>query len=488
MVPALSQEEVGSASRMSERTFVAAATNLLTCGFLVVPTDRQARDGAPVNGLFAVAQAIARVVAMKQPERAVAVVEAGPPPADWPELLKAQQPHLPELLRTLGLHVVEAKDELQVAASYAQAALEAGDDVIIAAVDKRFAQLVEGRRWWFDANKNVRYTEEIVGKRFNVPPAQVADWLALVGDQDQLSGVKGIGAKGATELLEKYGSLTAAIAALDTMEGRAAKALKASADVLAAKRAQAHLELKRPLPAPLRELGWNPAPPAERNALFERLGFLELLVARDDARAARVCASEAELSKALARFGAAPVALHLLLEDPAPVGLGLSTGEGEPLYVPVGGAAWPAVVKWLEDSKAPKSGHDLVETMVALRRLGVTLAGVVGDSACESHLTEPSNWAPHELASVARQVLGKALPEDDAVLGTGKSRKAWRELPEERVAEVAGQRAETSAAISKKLRPGVEQRLLQEYLALSDTLVRMELTGLDGRSIGARAR
>ena len=110
--------------------------------------------------------------------------------------------------------------------------------------------------------------------------------------------------------------------------------------------------------------------------------------------------------------------------------------------------------------------------------MGLTLAGVVGDSACSSHLTQPSNWAPHDLTLVAKHVLGRPMPDDDEVLGTGRARKKWSGLSLDRAAEIAGQRADASAAISAKLTPGVEPALLTEYLELEDTLVRMELTGL----------
>ncbi len=50
---------------------------------------------------------------------------------DWPPILEAQLPRLPELLRTLGLHVIEAPDEVHLVASYAAAALAQGDDVIV---------------------------------------------------------------------------------------------------------------------------------------------------------------------------------------------------------------------------------------------------------------------------------------------------------------------------------------------------------------------
>ena len=45
-----------------DRTLVVSATSLLAGGFQVVPTDRQARNGDPVNALFAVARAVQRVL------------------------------------------------------------------------------------------------------------------------------------------------------------------------------------------------------------------------------------------------------------------------------------------------------------------------------------------------------------------------------------------------------------------------------------------
>lgn len=470
---------------MAERTLIASATNLLARGFQVVPTDRKSTSGQPVNGLFAVARALHRVIAMKRPARAVAVIDAKAATRGWPEILFKQVVLLPELCRALGLTVVESDDELNLCASYAKAAVDAGDDVIIAAVDKRYAQLVTDRVWWFDANKDVRYTIEIVQKRFNVPPAQVGQWLALVGDEDLVPGIKGIGAKGATEFLTEHSTVEAALSKLDTLEGRIPKALKAARDELPKALAFARLGGGLPLPVPLEKLGWTPPNPAKLNALYESLAFAELLVADEAAEKRRVesCEDEASVVAALKKLGGKTPAIHALLEDPDPVamalvGVALSCGDGEAFYVPAGGRGWPALVKWLEDPQASKQGHDLLRTVVALRRMGVTLNGVVSDSACLSHLTQPSNWAPHELTVVAKPVLGRALPDDDEVLGVGAKRKKWSQLSIDRAAEIAGQRADASAAIAAKLSPGVERRLLEEYLALGEVLVRMELHGL----------
>lgn len=490
---------------MTERTLIASATNLLWRGFQLVPTDRKSRAGEPVNGLFAVARALTRVLSFKVPARAVAVIDTGADKKPWPELVKKQLAPLPELLRAFGLQVVETADELDVVASYAKAALDAGDDVIIAGVDKRYAQLVGEKVWWFDANKDVRYTTEIVEKRFNVPPTQVAQWLSLVGDDDELPGIAGIGAKGASGLLQKYGTVEQAMQKLDELGGRMGKALEAAKAELPRILAQGKLDTSRPLPRPLATLSYVPPEVNALNALFDKLGFAELLVTAGAARAVELCEQEAEVDAALRKLGTGPIALHALIEDlpdgddtpdaeskradtESPtrspraesrgglIGIGLSAGTGIAFYVRRSSAGWPRLVKWLEDPSAPKQGHSLVGPMVALRHLGIRLAGVVADSECQSHLTEPSNWAPHELPLVARHVLGRALPDDDEVRGVGRARKSWGELTPERAAEVAGQRADASAAISAKLT--VDRALLDEYLELEDTLVRMELTGI----------
>ncbi len=474
---------------MAQRTLVASGTNLLARGFLVVATDRKARDGSPVNALFAVARAIHRAIALRAPARAIAVVESKPHDPSWPALLAAQLGPLPELLRTLGLHVVEASDEAHVVASYASAAQRAGDDVIVVGVDKRFAQLVDDRVWWYDANKDVRYTPEIVQKRFTVAPPAVADWLALVGDDsgnDVLTGVKGIGAKGATTLIEEHGSVAVAMERLETIEGRLGKALRASKDDVLRELARAHLDGSRPLPVPLDapELAYAPPEPKRLNALNERLGFSELLVPEEGATRADVCEAKDDFAAALAKLGAGgPLAIHALMEDPAPVraplaGIALANGEGDTFYVPAGSAAWSELARWLEDEHAPKIGHNLVAASVELRRAGVALAGVVGDSAVASHLTESSRWAPHDLPIVAKHVLGRALAEEDAVRGVGKQRKPWSKLSAGRAAEHAGQYADASAAIWKILAPALEPKLVADYLAMGDVCVRMELTGI----------
>lgn len=462
----------------------------------MVAADRKSRDGAPANALFAVARSLHRAIAQKAPWRAIAIVEKVRAEAKWPPLLADQLEGLPAILRAAGCAVVEAEDEARTVARYAIEARDAGDDVLVVGVDKRYAQLVGERVWWYDANKDVRYTVEIVQKRFGVGPEGVADWLALVGDEsgnEVLPGVKGIGAKGATTLILEQGPIAKVMESLDTLEGRLGKALRASVDDVVRELPRAHLlDHAAPLPLPIvladPSLAFAPPPVKERNALYDRLGFSELLVPDEASGALRVEACEAatDVAAALAKLGAPDrktIAIALLTDDPAPVreaiaGVGLANGEGLAFYVPKASAAWSVLAVWLADPEAPKSGHNLVAAAAELARAGIALAGIVFDTACASHLTEPSNWAPHDLEVVAKHVLARALVDEDGVRGVGKQRKAWSEISVGRAAEFAGTRADASAAIQAKLAPTVDPALMTDYLVMGELCVRMELTGI----------
>lgn len=471
---------------MADRTLVASATNLLSRGYLIVPTDRRSRAGDPVNALFAVARGILRAIDFKIPARAVAVIDRGAPGPDWPPLLAAQLPALPDLVRALGVRAVEADDEVRTVAAYARAALDAGDDVVVVGVDKRYAQLVSDRLWWYDANKDARYTPEMVHKRFGVPPAQIAQWLGLVGDDDALPGVAGIGAKGATALLADHGSVEQALAAIDGIRGRTGNALRAAGpETIRTELARARLDGDPPLPVPLRDARYRPPATEALNEVFERLGFVEFLAAADQTKVeVAVCETADQVVAELARLGDRPVAIQPAIEDGgALAGLALSSGDGAAVYLPFAGVGrcldGPQVAAgWLADPARPKLAHAREGLVVALAGHDLSIAGMIGDTAAASHLTQPSNWAPHELPLVAKHALGHPLPDQDSVRGVGKERQSWAALPTQDAAELLGLHAEATVAIWNALSPAIEPALLAEYLELSDTLVRMERHGI----------
>jgi DNA polymerase-1 len=80
-----------------------------------------------------------------------------------------------------------------------------------------------------------------VRARYGVDPAQVPDFIALRGDpSDKLPGAPGVGASGAATLLQRYGTLKAALVA-----GR----FHAQAESLRLFRSIATMNRKAPLPS-----------------------------------------------------------------------------------------------------------------------------------------------------------------------------------------------------------------------------------------------
>jgi DNA polymerase-1 len=113
--------------------------------------------------------------------------------------------------------------------------------VLIVSSDKDFAQIVGDRIQILlpppSANPRLgwrRLDAAAVRERFGVPPGQIADYLALVGDtSDNIPGLDGVGPKTAARWLERFGSLDAVLAHAQEVEPeRFRPALAAAADRL----------------------------------------------------------------------------------------------------------------------------------------------------------------------------------------------------------------------------------------------------------------
>ncbi|HEU5303522.1 MAG TPA: DNA polymerase I, partial [Gemmatimonadales bacterium] len=146
-----------------------------------------------------------------------------------------------QLLEAFGIPLIaipgyEADD---VIGTLARAAAERGLQTVIVSGDKDFYQLVGPRvallnpgRGGPAAVDETWVDESNASDRLGVPPRQVADFLALVGDaSDNVPGVKGIGEKGAQKLLAEFGDLDTILArAGDVAAKRTREALLSQAD------------------------------------------------------------------------------------------------------------------------------------------------------------------------------------------------------------------------------------------------------------------
>jgi 5'-3' exonuclease len=103
---------------------------------------------------------------------------------------------------------LEADDALASAAWLAQSDDDV-EKVCIWTPDKDLAQCVVGTRVvQVDGRRGIIRDEAGVQAKFGVPPASIADYLALVGDAaDGYPGIAGFGAKSAAAVLRAFGSI-----------------------------------------------------------------------------------------------------------------------------------------------------------------------------------------------------------------------------------------------------------------------------------------
>ena len=131
-----------------------------------------------------------------------------------PDLLD-QIPFVRRVLEAMRIPILEFPgfEADDVIGTMARRAETLGMDVVIVSSDKDMLQLVTEHVSMLNPAKDDEiYDPEKVKTFMEVRPDQVADLLALKGDAvDNIPGAPGIGDKGAKEIIEKFGSVEAAL-------------------------------------------------------------------------------------------------------------------------------------------------------------------------------------------------------------------------------------------------------------------------------------
>src|SRR3954451_8225299 len=188
-----------------------------------------------------------------------------------------------QLLEAFGIPIIaipgyEADD---VIGTLAVEAAARGLQAVIVSGDKDFYQLVgpgiallNPGRGGPAAEDEVWVDESNAAERLGVPPSQVPDFLALVGDSsDNVPGVKGIGEKGAQKLLTEFGDLeTILTRAAEVTAKRTREALLSQADN--ARLSRELVTIKRDVPVQLDAGALVPGEP-DREAVIRLLTELE---------------------------------------------------------------------------------------------------------------------------------------------------------------------------------------------------------------------
>ena len=130
-----------------------------------------------------------------------------------PEELHMQMAPLKELLTDLGYRLVtcEGYEADDILGTLSKTCADTGNTCVIATGDRDSLQLVNDRvsvRLAKNLNGTMLYTPEVVQEEYGVEPKKLIEIKAIQGDSsDNIPGVAGIGPKGATELIQKYGDV-----------------------------------------------------------------------------------------------------------------------------------------------------------------------------------------------------------------------------------------------------------------------------------------
>jgi exodeoxyribonuclease III len=217
------------------------------------------RGGKPAGAILGFANMLLRLYREEQPRAVLVAWDTLEIPTyrhekfpayqsgrEFDDALLEQLHVLPEFIAACGFQNAKAPgfeaDDFLAAAAAAEE--RRGGTVLIASGDRDTFQLASDRTtilYPVRAGEMARVNPAEVRARYGVEPAQVPDFIALRGDpSDKLPGAAGVGATGAATLLQKYGSLEAALAA-----GR----FPAQAESLRLYRSIATMNRKAPLPS-----------------------------------------------------------------------------------------------------------------------------------------------------------------------------------------------------------------------------------------------
>jgi DNA polymerase-1 len=246
-------------------------------------------DGHPTGAIYGVLNMLRKLIIDEQPDNIGVVFDAKGKTFrnDIYDLYKANRPPMPdelrvqieplhEIIKAQGLPLicisgVEADD---VIGTLAVEAVDAGYDVLISTGDKDMAQLVNDNVRLINTMNNQFMTVDTVPEKFNVTPAQIIDYLALMGDtSDNIPGVPKVGPKTAAKWLGQYHSLQGVIDHADEIKGKVGENLRDSLDFLPMSYQLATIKLDCETKVEIDELVQHEGDSGTLSAFYQQFGF-----------------------------------------------------------------------------------------------------------------------------------------------------------------------------------------------------------------------
>jgi DNA polymerase-1 len=440
---------------------VDAMAHVYRAFFAPMPQRLTGPGGVPTNVPFLFGNILRRLIKDYQPDYIGIVFD--PPGATFRDKLfekyKAQRQPMPDEMRVqlpfvrrlcvaMRLPVLEVKgyEADDVIGTMAVKAVMHNLDVLIVSNDKDMMQLVGKsvrtlRTGSGGAKGDTIVDEKKVEELLGVPPEKVVDYMALLGDTiDNIPGAKGIGEKGAAELIKKYGSVESALDHADEVSNkRYREALQQQREQVMMSKQLAAIATNAPVDVKLQELELRPPDNAALAEFYRELGFSSLLkeLGADAVASSAPENSEPALKSDYAQFAGVtefreyltklpakhPLAIWLTLESgereaegfgtrAAAIEVSWKAGEGRSVWMDEKEEALKAIAPFLADSKRLKIVHD----PKLFQLLAGRVANIQHATQIYSYLLRPTT-ANHNFADVV-------MRQFNAMLGGGPGERA----------------------------------------------------------------
>ncbi len=213
----------------AKRLFIVDGSGYIFRAFYAVAPLRT-KEGFPTNALFGFVRMLLKLLKDADSHHLVVVFDAGKETFrtelypeykanrdECPEDLLTQMPYFREIVRVLGIPVLEQRgyEADDIIATLSTRLEHLGHEVVIVTADKDLMQLVGPHVTLWDTMRDRKVTAVEVKEKFGVAPEKVVEVLGLIGDaSDNVPGVKGVGEKTAAQLIDLYGDVEGVIASV----------------------------------------------------------------------------------------------------------------------------------------------------------------------------------------------------------------------------------------------------------------------------------
>ena len=330
-----------------------------------------------------------------------------------PDDLYAQIPRVKEVTRAFGIPIYELAgyEADDCVGTIAKQAGKAGVNVIIVTGDNDALQLVDEHIRVFSVRKGLKdlvlYDREAVLVKYGFGPELLADYKGLAGDtSDNIPGVKGIGEKGATGLLQEFGSLETLYARLADVKDALRKKLEADRENAFLSKRLGTIDTAAPVTLDLTQCVTRDFDRGAVEMLLRELGFFSLLSkiskgdrVQDDIDKKKTktvltkkLKTAEEITKWFEKYSGKGVAVWLNIAKESLFGQGgiesvaLSVSSESEVEVIWSHETTPVLKIFFEHPKRPKICFDTKVMMHLLAKEHIALAGVARDVSILNYL------------------------------------------------------------------------------------------------------